>query len=214
MYVITRIFNIMKVAVALLLWFTVMLWECYHCCNGIVLNALWIDGQLQAYFPILLNSSHVIVMLNPYPTAGILEKNGKGSKRIAESEYNWHAKNPSCQMTCGSVNLDPRRPCPLLSTPSIDQTLHQFANLLPNWTLLPILTLLPNFGGIHRTLQRVRLANRGRLLLRTPGPVHLGLTFVLMLRPFFPELVMSTDLLSFDHPSVLLFCISLIHVWC
>ena len=26
-----------------------------------------------------------------------------------------------------------------------------------------------------------------------------------MLRPFFPELVMSTDLLSFEHPSVLLF---------
>ena len=59
-------------------------------------------------------------------------------------------------------------------THSIDQTLHQFANLLPNWTLLPILTLLPNFGGFHRTLQRVRLANRGRLLLRTPGPVPFG----------------------------------------
>ena len=59
-------------------------------------------------------------------------------------------------------------------TPSIDQTLHQFANLLPNWTLLPILTFLPNFGGFHRTLQRVRLANRGRLLLRTPGPVPFG----------------------------------------
>ena len=27
-----------------------------------------------------------------------------------------------------------------------------------------------------------------------------------MLRPFFPELVMSTDLLRFEHPSVLLFC--------
>ena len=27
-----------------------------------------------------------------------------------------------------------------------------------------------------------------------------------MLKPFFPELVMSTDLLSFEHPSVLLFC--------
>ena len=27
-----------------------------------------------------------------------------------------------------------------------------------------------------------------------------------MLRPFFPELVMSTDLLSFEHPSLLLFC--------
>ena len=59
-------------------------------------------------------------------------------------------------------------------TPSIDKTLHLFANLLPNWTLIPILTLLPNFGGFHRTLQRVRLANRGRLLLRTPGPVPFG----------------------------------------
>ena len=29
-------------------------------------------------------------------------------------------------------------------------------------------------GGFHRTLQRVRLANRGRLLLRTPGPVPFG----------------------------------------
>ena len=28
--------------------------------------------------------------------------------------------------------------------------------------------------GFHRTLQRVRLANRGRLLLRTPGPVLFG----------------------------------------
>ena len=34
----------------------------------------------------------------------------------------------------------------------------------------------------------------------------MGLAFVLMLRPFFPELVVSTDLLSFEHPSVLLFC--------
>ena len=84
-------------------------------------------------------------------------------------------------------------------TPSVDQKLHKFANLLPNWTLIPILTLLPNFGGFHRTLQRVRLANRGRLSLRTPGPVPFG-------RQFFPELVISTDLLSFEHPSVLLFC--------
>ena len=60
---------------------------------------------------------------------------------------------------------------PYTMTPSIDQTLHQFANLLSSWTLIPILTLLPNFGGFRRTLQRVRLANRGRLLLRTPGPV-------------------------------------------
>ena len=59
-------------------------------------------------------------------------------------------------------------------TPSIDQILHKFANLLPNWTLIPMLTLLPNFGGFHRTLQRVRRTNRGRLLLRTPGPVPFG----------------------------------------
>ena len=59
-------------------------------------------------------------------------------------------------------------------THSIDQTLHQFANLLPNWTLLPILTILPNFGGFRGALRRVRLANRGRLLLRTPGPVPFG----------------------------------------
>ena len=63
---------------------------------------------------------------------------------------------------------------PCTMTPSIDLTLHQFANLLPNWTWLPILTLLPIFLGFHRTLQRVRLAYRGRLLLRTPGPVPFG----------------------------------------
>ena len=40
---------------------------------------------------------------------------------------------------------------------------------------------------------------------------HLGLAFVLMLRPFFLELVMSTytDLLSLELPSVLLFCLKM-----
>ena len=96
-------------------------------------------------------------------------------------------------------------------TPSIDQTLHLFANLLPNLTLIPIVALLPNFGGFYRTLQRVRIANRGRLLLRTPGPVPFGTCIVLMLRPYFPELVMSTDLLSFEYPSVLLFCFVILY---
>ena len=63
---------------------------------------------------------------------------------------------------------------PYTMTPSVDQILHQFASLLPNLTLLSILTLLPNFGGFNRTLQRVRLANRGRLLLLTPGLVPFG----------------------------------------
>ena len=43
-------------------------------------------------------------------------------------------------------------------------------------------------------MQRVRHANRGRLLLRTPGPVPLlGLACVLMSRPISPELVLSPD---------------------
>ena len=52
-------------------------------------------------------------------------------------------------------------------------------------------------GGFHRTLERVWLANRGCLLLRNLVLSHLGLAFVLMLRPFFPEFVMSTDLFEF-----------------
>ena len=67
------------------------------------------------------------------------------------------------------------------------------------------LNLLPNFGGFHRTLQRVRLANRGRLLLWKPGPVPFG-TCICTNVENIPELVMSTDILSFEHPSVLPYC--------
>ena len=67
---------------------------------------------------------------------------------------------------------------PYTMTPSIDQTLHQFANFIPNSTLLPILNLLLNFGGFHRTFQRVQLVNKGRLLLRNLVLSHLGLAFV------------------------------------
>ena len=97
-------------------------------------------------------------------------------------------------------------------THSIDQTLRQFANLLPNWTLLPILTLLPNFGGFHRTLQRVRLANRGRLLLRTPGPVQFGTCICSNVEtilswtchvygPFESRTSLGTSVLLWHHPS-------------
>ena len=71
------------------------------------------------------------------------------------------------------ADLSSYKPPPNL-THSIDLTLNKFANLFPNWTVLPISTLLPNLGGFHRILQRVRLTNRGRLLLRTPGPVPFG----------------------------------------
>ena len=52
------------------------------------------------------------------------------------------------------VSLSQSGTWPYTMTPSIDQTLHQFANLLPNWTLILILNSLPNFGGFHRILQR------------------------------------------------------------
>ena len=58
-----------------------------------------------------------------------------------------------------------------------------------------------NIGWESRNINtqhfQVPFANRGRLLLRSPGPSHLGLVFVLMFRPFIPQLVMSTDLFSF-----------------
>ena len=57
------------------------------------------------------------------------------------------------------------------------QLIRHYTNLRTYYltgTLLSILNLLPNFGGFQRTLQRVRLANRGCLLLRTPGPVPFG----------------------------------------
>ena len=47
----------------------------------------------------------------------------------------------------------------------------QICKLFTELDIITILTLLPKFIGFHRTLQRVRLANRGCLLLRTPGPV-------------------------------------------
>ena len=91
---------------------------------------------------------------------------------------------------------------------SLSQMLHyiKYANLLPNWTLIPILTLLPNFGGFHRNIA-TGAASQQRTL--TPPntwscPIW-DFAFVLMLRPFFPELVIYMDLLSFEHPSVLLF---------
>ena len=78
----------------------------------------------------------------------------------------WSLPLPNVTWHCGILSYT--------MTPSIDQTLYQFANLLPKWTLIPIFTLLPNLGGFHRTLQWVRLVTRGRLLLRTPGPVPFG----------------------------------------
>ena len=74
--------------------------------------------------------------------------------------------SPKCYITFLNMTKD--------SKTSIDQTLHQFMTLLPNWTLWPALNYYLISGGFLRTLQRVRLANRWRLLFRTAAPVPLG----------------------------------------
>ena len=53
-------------------------------------------------------------------------------------------------------------------------------------------------------LQRVWLANRGRLLLRTPGPVPLGLAYILLVETNpFPNLSLFYRTMLFGYPSVL-----------
>ena len=67
--------------------------------------------------------------------------------------------------------------------------------------------LITEFWGFHRTLQRVRLANRGRLLLRTPGPVPFGTCICSNV-----ETILSLTCHvygPFEHPSVLLFCLAI-----
>ena len=91
------------------------------------------------------------------------------------------------------------------------QLIRHYTNLRTyyrSWLYYRFLTLLPSFGGFHRTLQRMRLANSGRLLLRTRGPVPFGtcscsnvdtiLSWTCTCHIYGP--------FEFEHPSVLLFC--------
>ena len=50
---------------------------------------------------------------------------------------------------------------------------HNRSDITPICELITELDLITDFDRVHATWQRVRLANRGRLLLRTPGPVPL-----------------------------------------
>ena len=53
-------------------------------------------------------------------------------------------------------------------------------------------------------LRRVWHADRGRLLLRTPGPVPLGLAYVLLVETNpFPNLLLFYRTMLFEYPSVL-----------
>ena len=79
------------------------------------------------------------------------------------------------------------------------------------WTLLPNWTFFLIVRGFHRTFATGAACQQRTL---TPPdtwscPV-LGLACVLMSRPISPELVLFPDFLSFEHPSVLLLCSSLL----
>ena len=64
------------------------------------------------------------------------------------------------------------------------------------------LDLLPNFS--IESLRRVWPADRGRLLLRTAGPVPLGLAYVLLVETNpFPNLSLFYRTMRFEYPSVL-----------
>ena len=57
------------------------------------------------------------------------------------------------------------------------QLIRDYTNLWTYYRTWPFYWFWPYYqisGVFHRKLQQVRLANRGRLLLRTPGPVPFG----------------------------------------
>ena len=67
--------------------------------------------------------------------------------------------------------------------------------MLLNWTVLPFWRFYRIRMVSIEHLQRVRLANIGCLLLWAPCPVSLRIKFVLILRQFITELVLSMDIL-------------------
>ena len=92
----------------------------------------------------------------------------------------------------------------LLLRPSTrDHAEHQFMTPFPDLTFYRLWRyywILVSIGH----LQRVWHADRGRLLLRTPGPVPLGLAYVLLVETIpFPNLSLFFRTMLFEYPSVL-----------
>ena len=71
-------------------------------------------------------------------------------------------------------------------------------------TVFDTITLFREVSTGH--LQQTRLANRGRLLPRSLGPVQYGTCICSTVKTIHSlTIVLSTDFLSFEHPSVLVF---------
>ena len=90
------------------------------------------------------------------------------------------------------------------------QLIRHYTNVWPcywSWALLPSLTFYLIARCFHRTFATCAACQQRTLTLPdTWSCLTLGHASVLMLIPISPELVLSMDLLSFEHPSVLLFC--------
>ena len=88
-------------------------------------------------------------------------------------------------------------------TPCIDKKFHYIMTLIPNWTLLPTLTLLLNFERFQYNIcigcekPTEDAYSYGHLVLSNLGPL-----FVPMLWSFSPEIIFFRTLIS-----VLLFCL-------
>ena len=91
-------------------------------------------------------------------------------------------------------------------TPSIDETLHQFFTFT-DLDLITEFDFLQLCGVSIEYLQRVRPANRGRLI---PGHLvlsHFGTCMCSNVETNLSWTCLVSGLLSFEHPSVLLFCL-------
>ena len=94
----------------------------------------------------------------------------------------WNRPSGSFMVDIGISSNIMRSPSPKCYMTFWDMTIHyvtfnwSFTNceLITELDFITDFDLITIFGGFHRTLQRVWLANRGRLLLRTPGPVPFG----------------------------------------
>ena len=111
----------------------------------------------------------------------------------------YEAPSPKCYMTFWDMNIY----SDTLYWSDISRNL-DLVTELGLITVYDVITLFREVSIGH--LQRVRLANRERLLLWTLGPILVWTCICSNVETFFPELVMSTNLLGFEHPLVLLVC--------
>ena len=95
--------------------------------------------------------------------------------------------------------------CPYTVTPSIDETLHQFCPFT-DLVLITEFDVLPNCVKFPKKIcKRVRHANRGRLLLRTPSPIHFGTCMCSNVETNLSWTCLVSGFLRVENPSVLLF---------